>query len=672
MALVKQTQKQRIVGAAVREELTRAEGANGSDLARVREKAWDYYMGRPRGDELSGRSQVISRDVADMVNAVTAQLTPMLTVDASVTFKANGAQDAESAAAESQAVSEVIYEHNDGFLAVQDALRDALLLRNGAIYIGVEERTETQTIDLPDEMGDLEVAMLLQPGQPEEEREVTNDGTAIKITRTLKDFVFRAVPIESMMWRANWPSRDLDQIPFIAEVTYFTRSDLVEMGISKNVVDKLPAADAPNAEQRGADRDTQAAFVAATRDQDAIMCHWAFILLDSDGDGISERHRVLLAGEDTVLMDEVVGWVPYAIGSAFVTAHRLTGESLYDHIGPIQDSKTSVLRQWYDNLVLANFPRVVFNPQETNVEDVLNHDAHSPIRSRNPGNVALNAFPDTGASNLAALEYLDRRRTEAGGAALDQLGANLQIAGETAHGVERQYAAKELLVAMFAANLAETLMRRAFILMHRTLRAEAVEPIEMEVVDQWVAIHPREWPERKRAKVTAGMSIGQRAHIQTMLANAVSLHMQAQQSGKQGILSDDQTLHRTITRWMQLAGIEDPDSFWVDPSSEAAQQAAQAMQQSQQAQMQEQMQAQQEAFVAQLQLARDQIAADLQKHRDEIEFKYADARLKAETAEAKIVGEATLQLERQQNDFANREASRGAGGGAARDGGTTQ
>ncbi|WP_425044056.1 portal protein [Primorskyibacter sp. S87] len=674
---IQQSQTDYRLGSAIREELTRAEGYDGNELDANRQKSMNYYFARPRGDEIAGRSQMISPDVSQMVNAVSAQLLPMLTTDASVTFKASGADDAESAKAESLAVSDQIMEHNEGFMCIQEAIRDALLSRNGVVKVDVEDDVQTLTITVPDNASDAEVAILLVPAAPNETREINEAGNKIKVTRVNRSFTIASPPIEHMVWRANWPSRDLEQVPFIAERVYYTRSDLVELGVSKKTADALPSMDSERHTDTSRNRSTQPAFEAATREMDVIECYWAYILYDSDNDGIAERHKVLLAGEDIVLSDEVVEWVPYAIGSCYITAHRLTGESLADHTYYVQDGKTWVLRQWMDNLAFVNHGRVVYHPTETNGRDVNSKILNHPIRSNNPANVHQFTYQDTGPSNLAALKYYDERRTESGGAALDQLGANMQIAGETAHGVERQYAAKELMVAMFAANFAETVLKPLWLCMHKTMRTFANAPIEMEISDQWVTVDPTQWPERKRAKVTAGLSVGQRMHIQNSLQQSIQIHMAAQQQGKTGILSDDQTLYRTLTRWLQLAGVEDPDSFWIDPSSPQAQQAAQQMQAMAQQQQQQQQQMQETVYASQLQLEADKLAAEMQRFREEIQFKREEAALKAEIEEAKIVGNATTELEKQQNEIlnrenSNREASASAGGSIAGNGGTEQ
>ena len=51
-------------------------GTNDTELNRSWEKSLDYYYARTRGDEVAGRSRVISTDMADMIEQTLAQIIP--------------------------------------------------------------------------------------------------------------------------------------------------------------------------------------------------------------------------------------------------------------------------------------------------------------------------------------------------------------------------------------------------------------------------------------------------------------------------------------------------------------------------------------------------------------------------------------------------------------------
>ena len=123
--------RERLTG-VISQEITQAEGGQSDAIQEAREKALKYYFGKPRGDEIEGRSQVISMDVSDMVNATLAMIVPMLSTDAVVEFEPNGEEDEAQAKSESDVVNALIIEDNDGFIEIQEAVKDALLLKTAA------------------------------------------------------------------------------------------------------------------------------------------------------------------------------------------------------------------------------------------------------------------------------------------------------------------------------------------------------------------------------------------------------------------------------------------------------------------------------------------------------------------------------------------------------------
>ena len=99
-------------------------GTNDSELTEVWEKAMDTYYGRPRGDEVKGRSAVISMDMADMIEQTLAQTLPAYDKKDLGTFSG---KDSDIAQIESEAINYIILEENNGFIQFMEALKDAML-----------------------------------------------------------------------------------------------------------------------------------------------------------------------------------------------------------------------------------------------------------------------------------------------------------------------------------------------------------------------------------------------------------------------------------------------------------------------------------------------------------------------------------------------------------------
>jgi hypothetical protein len=636
-------------------------GADQDEITANRTEALDYYFARKPGGAPPGRSQQVSTDVADMTNAVLAQIVPMISTDAVVDFEPAGEDDAEQARLESRACNRIVMDDNRGFLQFEMAIKDALLLRNGVINVEVEEHTETETWTYGPEVPNDVVGGVLVTAPPGEQRELVSDPDddtkRVRVTRNDISFVVRAVATENCVWTDNLDTLDLQAANFFAERRYLTRSELVAMGIDRAKVDELPPAGTTsktdtNARNRSATPD----FDESTRENDILETWFAYPLLDMDDDGISERWQIVLGPNNTVLRKSAVNWVPYAGGSAFIHPHRFMGESLYDHLRPVQDTKTAALRQWVDNLVHMNNQRLEVVEAQTNMDDALTSRPGGAIRVKTPGSVTPLPVLDGGPSSMALMQYQDKIRAERGGAALDMMAGEAQIVSNVAEGtVDRQFSSKEQMAQMFAKNLAETLVRDTYLLVHRTLRAFATEPLNLFVDGNWVEVDPTSWQERKHLNVNTGMSVGQRRSVGAALGGLVQLEM-ALLGQYEGVLVGLPEFHRTLVDWLTIQGVNAPENYLTNPQSDEAQQVRQGQQQ--QAQQQQQIL----AAVQQQQQQMEEIKLRLDKymHDTELEFKYAKEGMEAEIEETKIVVDAELKQEQMEIDDQNADADRRA------------
>lgn len=667
MSIRNKSKKELKLRSVLQQEIARAEGAESDQIQSSRAAAYKAYYGEPPTDDPDREFEVTSTDVADMINAVLAQLTPMLTTDALVTFEASGKEDEEQARAESDAVQHVIVERSGGYVELQEALKDALLMGNGCVKCYVDTTEEVQKINTimsdPETGEDIEmekeqIAALLQPRNSKETR--TLDGDAITITTTTRTFKLEAVPIDNISYQSNANTSDIQQFRFFAERLLYTRSDLVEMGYSKSIVDQLPKiTEVINTVSNLRNRTAQFPNVATTKDQDTIECYECYIKIDLDGDGVSERYRVLFAGGTYVLDYEPVDFIPYAVGTAIIQQHRLLGESLFERTNQTQRIKTAFLRMWLTNAShVAQGGKLAANPKNVQFSDM--SDPDSPFirikdETRPP---MLITVADAGPSMVAALEYQDKMRTERGGAALDMMSADMQLVGETAHGIERQYSQREMMVSFFANNIAETLIRPAYIIMHELMRRYANEPIGLKLSGEWAEVDPTQWPKRDRCTVKAGMSAGERGHLQRILQQNIQMQLTAMQSGMNGVLADPSTLYNAIYDFNTMAGVDDPDQYFINPKSEASRQAAQANQRAQEQQAQAQQQAQMQLIQAQLELEYAKLAQAAKEAGDKLAFDYWNARMKSEVEEMKLTAQGAFELEKVQMEGEQREKQR--------------
>ena len=120
---------------------------NGTVTADL-ELSLEYYLGKPNGTEIEGRSQIVSTDVADAIEWIMPQIMKSFTQNNEVViFDPVHEGDEKQAELESEYVYEVLMKQNDGFIVLHQFVKDALMQRNGIIKCYYAKHTHTKFAD---------------------------------------------------------------------------------------------------------------------------------------------------------------------------------------------------------------------------------------------------------------------------------------------------------------------------------------------------------------------------------------------------------------------------------------------------------------------------------------------------------------------------------------------
>jgi len=123
-----------------------AYGINDSALSDDRANAIDYYLGESLGNEVEGRSQVISMDVQDTIEAALPQLIKVfVSGDKVVQFNPKNQEDMDAADQETDYINHVVMEKNEGYTTFYVWFKDALLSKNG--YVKAYYKKESDVIE---------------------------------------------------------------------------------------------------------------------------------------------------------------------------------------------------------------------------------------------------------------------------------------------------------------------------------------------------------------------------------------------------------------------------------------------------------------------------------------------------------------------------------------------
>ena len=99
-----------------------------------RYNALNAYFGRPLGNEVEDRSQIVLPELRDTVEWIMPTLMRMFVGSGKpVQFDPEAPGDEEQAEQETEVVNWVFMKQNPGFFILHDFFKDALLLRNGYV-----------------------------------------------------------------------------------------------------------------------------------------------------------------------------------------------------------------------------------------------------------------------------------------------------------------------------------------------------------------------------------------------------------------------------------------------------------------------------------------------------------------------------------------------------------
>jgi hypothetical protein len=654
-------------------EIDNSLGYIQTDTTDERSKALEYYNREPYGNEVEGRSQIVTGEVAEVVDGALPQLLRVFTQsDEIVRFEPRSFDDEQKALQATEYVNWVMNRDNDGVTILHNWFKDALLQKNGIVKVYWDEVVDV-TKEQYQNLNEQELTMLLSDDSIEvsKQEQIEVDSyqdpmtgmivpmfsynVTVKKTNKTGKVVIENVPPEEFL--ISKKARTIGDSPFVAHRRLITRSELIGMGFSKKIVDDLPSwsdltytqervARFSNGENPDVDNST---LDPAMQDIEVYEC---YLKVDMDGDGIAELRKVFYAGSE-ILDDTEIDFVPFCSVCPIPMPHKFFGHSLADRSMDIQLIKSTVTRQILDNMYMTNSPRMGVVEGQVNLDDLLTVTANGVVRMKNPNAVVPLTVPATAAQSFPLLEYLDVVQTKRTGVNDAQQGLNPDILqNTTATAVAAMQSAAAGRIELIARIFAETGVKDLFQKILQLLCKYQDKARVIRLRGKYVSIDPREWTNQFDMSINVGLGTGNKQEQMTMIAMVLGKQEEILKTiGVNNPLVDLAQYRNTLGRFIESAGFKDSSEFFKEISPEQLQQIAQPREQQQDpqvqaymAQVQAQIQADQAKAQAEIQLAREKAAAQMQLEREKFEqqmllkqqeFEY-EAQLKAMQIGAKL------------------------------------
>ena len=372
-------------------EFEDAMGAPSGDIAKDRALAYRFYNSEPLGNEIEGKSQVVTSDVAEVVDGIMPSLMRMFATDENlVTFDAVGPGDEKLAQQETDYTTYVFFRKNkDAFMTLHNWFFDALLQKNGyvkAYYDDAEIVTEETYKNLTED----EVFALLEDEELEPlERDEHKDSTVIDfqvLEVTLHDIRFKRtskrgrirvenVPPEEFRISSDATKLNPDDARMVGHERLVSRSDLIAMGFDQELVMSLPHKSYEHDSEekiarRGLDEEREG---YADKSQQEVEVREAYIKLDLEGNGKSELRQVFTSNGH-LLSNEPADRQPFHALCSKPLPHKHFGTCPAEMVMDIQEVTTTLTRQILDNLYQTNNPGHAVYEQaigETTLDDLM-------------------------------------------------------------------------------------------------------------------------------------------------------------------------------------------------------------------------------------------------------------------------------------------------------------
>ena len=646
-----------------------------------RATATEYYRGDPFGDEEEGRSQVVSMDVRDTVQAIMPSLMRIFhSTDRTVEYAPQGPEDVAAAKQATEYANYIINRDNNGFLHMHAAFKDALIRKVGVLKCYWDDQTKFETHDLTGLDDNALAALMSDPaaeidivasepfGEPSFDP-MTGDVLpapmihAVRVTYTHPDgrVKLEAVPPEEFL--ISREAKSLEDADYVAHRRILTVSELVAMGYDYDEVVQMSSAHedmATNIERttrnRALNNEMNERHDPAMK---KVLYVENYIKVDYDQDGIAELRKICTAGDgNKILMNEPCAIVPFATFCPDPEAHDFYGMSTADAVMDIQRIKSSIMRNTLDSLAMSIHPRVAIVEGMVNLEDVMNNEVGAIIRQRAAGQVQPMSMPFVGQQAFPVLQYMDEIKEARTGISKASAGLDAgALQSSTASAVQATVSAAQQHIELIARIFAETGMKQLYKIVLHLITTHQDRPRMVRLSNEFVPIDPRVWNANMDVSINVALGRGTDTERMMMLRQIAEMQKEAMSTmGPINPLTDMAKLSNTLKAMTELAGFKDVSQFWSDPAQfqPPPQEDKPDINEQLIAVQIQQIQADIQKKAAELQLEREKMIMEDDRKRDELE---AELFVKAEEMRAKYGTQ--LNVEKIRSDLAiNREVMR--------------
>ena len=583
MAKMRNSEVLALLGQLLENSIGYLEGTIGSE----RRTSLKYYLGKPYGNEIEGRSQVVTQDVLEVVENILPSLLRIFTAgEQIVKFDPQGPEDQQMAEQCTDYVNYIFMKDNPGFMILYTMFKDALLQKNGFVKHYYKEIEKTKTEEYAD-LTDVEYNSLLiddtvsvdehdiKEVEGEFEIEYLHD---VKITRTTKEgrICVENVPPEEMFVSKN--AKSFADAQFVGHRVIKTRAEVIAMGFDKKLVDKLPSYSDGFYNQEHTERelyqtespDTE--YQSIDKSTDYVRLVECYTKIDYEKKGKPTLRKITMGGNESIILDnEEIDYLPFSMVTPIPMPHLFYGMSVADLVMDLQLMKSTVLRQTMDNMYLQNNARHLVIDGQVQLDDLITSRPGGIVRTKGPGAVTPLTTPSFLNEGLAMLEKIDQLKESRTGISRSQMGADpntIQKSHTTATSVNALVNASTQRIELIARIFAETGVKDLFRCIMQLATKYQDQPRIIRLRNQFVEMNPQDWADKEMdVSIHVGLGTGNTDHRVNLLSQILQIQQMLVKEGGFGRLVDESKIYNTLEKIVVNSGFSSAQPFFLDPAT---------------------------------------------------------------------------------------------------------
>ena len=562
--------------ALVDEQVGLSVGYADSELATERAKIIDYYNGTLPKPLHDGNSKYVSLDCYDAVESLKAALLETFSSgNKTVRFAAQNQDDVPQAKVCTEYTDYVVHRQNDIYSVMSTVIHDGLIARAGVVKVFWEESVEYDYEEFTD-ITDGELNMLLAQDNVELTESSTDElglisGT-ISIEQDTSQVVIENVAPEEFLIETQ--AKSLKDVNFCAHRTKKTLSELRLEGYSEKLIAKI-------GEHSDVDLDTSPEVLARfdnvgnfrgtksggyQEQVRSVMVHEAYIMLDVDGSGVAELHRVIKAG-NVLLLKEKTNRKPFVTFVPLPVPHSFYGNNYADKVVATQNARTILTRSILDHAMITNNPRyTVVKGGLTNPRELIDNRVGGLVNVSRPDAIAPLLQAPLNPYVYQTIQMLDEDKEDTTGVSKMSQGLNKDALSKqnSAALVEQLATMSQQRQKIIARNFATQFVKPLFQEVYQLVCENESQERIVELSGNYVPCNPRDWKEKRDVVIELNLGYGeQEKESQKYLA----LHTMMTSDPNLSKMYQAPNQYALASKIMELTGIKEVSAYLTNPEN---------------------------------------------------------------------------------------------------------